>query len=259
MNGRIVRWSARVPGGLEGLGDAFVNGVSRGLELDDPKRPASIPFGRWRRMSRLSRLATLVVGEVLADGAVAGLPVVLGTAMGEVVPSSLFLDRILLEGDEKGSPLAFQNSVYNATAAHLAMAFDLRGPSESISAGLASGVASLARGLELLVRHEQVLVVLADDRNPTTLRAYGDLPCGEAVVAVLVERGSGVRVRDGVHAPVFARGVRLPYEQRFVVHEAKRPEAVFGLHPASGLLAFLTTGTAVVDQDDGMALTVSRT
>lgn len=261
---RLLGWTARVPGGPIGLPDALRAGKWRGAELADPARPASIDPGRWRRMSRLSRLAADAVGELL-DAAPgldrASVPLVHGGAMGEVVPSSAFLDRLFLEGPATASPLAFQNSVTNATAAHLSLAFGLRGHAETVSAGMATGLAALARACELLAREPEVLIVVGDDLNPTTRKAYANTPCpaGELVVAARIGRGLGLWVADGVvggPGQRVARGVALPYERGFVALEGLRPEAVIGLNPAGGLLSLLALpGARVVDVDDGLALT----
>ncbi|MCA9568389.1 MAG: beta-ketoacyl synthase chain length factor, partial [Myxococcales bacterium] len=246
------------PGGWDGLADALRAGRPVGLELHDPPRPEGIPFARWRRLSRLSRFAASAVLPLLEEvGDPRSVPLVLGSAMGEVVPSSAFLDRLFAEGPENASPLAFQGSVYNATAAGLSLAFDLRGPSQTVSAGMMTGLAALRRGLSLLASHGQALVVLADDRNPTTSQAYGERPYAEAVVALLLERGDEIAVLDGPGVPVWGRAAALPYEGRFTA--VGRPvEATLGLHPASGLLAWLATGEPAAEHDDGVCLRVSR-
>ncbi|MEZ4317056.1 MAG: beta-ketoacyl synthase N-terminal-like domain-containing protein [Myxococcota bacterium] len=264
VQGAVLDWAACVPGGAAGLADDLRAGRSRGTSVDDPARPDAIPAGRWRRMSRLSRLAAVAVLELRErhpDLDWASMPVVHGTAMGEVVPSSAFLDRLFTEGPEHASPMSFQNSVYNATAAHLSLTFDLRGPAETVSSGIATGIMALARGFEWARRAPAVLVVVGDDLNPTTLNAFANtpVPAGEAMVAVLVGPGSDVRIVDGdvAERPV-CRGTPLPYERAFVAREGARPEAVLGLSCANGLLAVLAGLPEVLDQDDRFALTALR-
>ena len=162
----VLDWTAVVPGGLEGLAEHLRSQTWRGHEVDTPKRPPEVPAGRWRRMSRFSRLTAITVLELKlrhADVDWESVPMVQGSAMGEVIPSSDFLDRVFSEGPENASPSNFQNSVYNATGAHLSLAFKLRGPAETISSGMATGLAALARGIEWLDRHPHVLVVAGDD------------------------------------------------------------------------------------------------
>lgn len=259
MTGSVRDWSAAVPGGVEGLAADLRSGVSRGTSVCDPVRPGAIAAGRWRRMSRLARLAAVAVQDLVDRNSEvdwSSLPLVHGSAMGEVVPSSRFLDRMFLEGPDRASPLAFQNSVYNATGAHLSLVFGLKGPAETISAGMATGLMALSRAMEWLESAPAVLVVVGDDLNPTTLNAYANtsVAAGECVVAALIERGVGVSVRDGVHGSGLCRGVALPYERRFVALEGIRPEASVGLCCTSGLLAVLC-GLRAIDQDDGLAIT----
>lgn len=260
LTGRIVDWEAAVPGGMAGLADDLLAQRWRGNDVGDLARPASIPAGRWRRMSRFSRLTAVSMvplRERHPELPWAGLPMVQGSAMGEVIPSSDFLDRWFTEGPEHASPTNFQNSVYNATGAHLSLTFDLRGPAETISAGMATGIACLARGLEWLDHHEHVLVVVGDDLNRTTEKALQHTGRGgDLSIAVLLGRGDEVTVEDAVTDGVFSRGVAMPYERRFDVRPGLRPEAAIGLNCAGGLLAFLATGQAVVDADDGMTIGV---
>lgn len=261
LTGRILDWAATVPGGVDGLADDLVAERSRGTTVEDPARPASIPMGRWRRMSRFARLTALPVVELRErhpDLDWAGMPMVQGSAMGEVVPSSDFLDRLFTEGPDRASPTNFQNSVYNATGAHLSLVFGLKGPAETVSSGMATGLACLARGLEWLDRFEHVLIVAGDDVNRTTSKALSATgPAGDVVVAALLTRGAQVQVRDGVHPATFARAVAMPYERDLQVQDGRRPEACVGITCANGLLALLATGDSVLDQDDAYGITAS--
>ncbi len=278
-SGRVLDVELSVPGGAEGLLAAIRSGRPRPHDLETPKRPAAIPAGRWRRMSRLARLlavAVLPLVERNPDLDWEHLPMVHGTAMGEVVPSSAFLDRMFLEGPDRASPTSFQNSVYNATSAHLSLVFGLRGPMETLSSGMASGLLALSRGMEWAERRQSpVLVVVGDDRNPTTLKAFESTGRpGETVVAVLVgpvQAGSMggasseapvYTVSDGLpsvessaSSGVFGRATSLPYERRFTPLPESIPiERAVGLNCANGLLALLAGAPLVCDQDDAFAL-----
>lgn len=223
----------------------------------DPERPPAIAAGDWRRASRLARLALRVVSELRAlepELDWRSMPFVYGSALGEVVPSSAFLDRLFAEGPRFASALAFQSSVYNATPGHVGHLLDLRGPTETLSAGLATGLSALHRGLEWADRAPVVLVLVADDLNRTTEAALGT-GGGEAVVGVLVERGEQLVVRDGPHAALAARARPLPYERGFVpLGYPIVPERALGLGSTNGLVALLA-GLDVVDQDDALAIT----
>jgi hypothetical protein len=264
-----------VPGEAAGLLDDLLTGTPRPAPAPDPARPGRVAAGPWRRMSRLTRMvvataAPLVEGRDDLDS----LPVVWGNAMGELVPVGRFLDRLYCEGPQACSPLAFQNSVTNAPVGHLSIGMGLRGPSETVSAGGASGLAALMRGVELLRlgRAEAVLVVAGDDLNDHTHQAWAPFadapPLGEAMAALLLEcDGAGPRleIEDGLTplpgAPVLARAAALPGEPPLApVPDAAAPEASVGLVPAGGLawvaaLVQAGRGGSVVDQDGPMILT----
>lgn len=264
LTGAVLDWAATVPGGTEGLADDLRAERFRGNEVENPSRPGAIPAGRWRRMSRFARLTALPVVELRErhpDLDWAGIPMVQGSAMGEVIPSSDFLDRLFTEGPDRASPTNFQNSVYNATGAHLSLVFGMKGPAETVSSGMATGLAALARGIEWLDRYEHVLVVAGDDVNRTTSKALASTGlAGDVIVAVLLGRAGAhqVQLQDGVHPAVFARAVAMPYEDGFAVHPGTRPEACVGISCANGLLTLLSTGEAVLDQDDRYAITARR-
>ncbi|MBW2258309.1 MAG: beta-ketoacyl synthase chain length factor [Deltaproteobacteria bacterium] len=137
MSAHIAGTAYRVPGSGPLLDDLLASrprSAGRFLACDEPIRPEVIGAGAWRRMSRLGRLVTQVSAPLLAGRVdLDTLAVVWGTVFGELGPTGRFLDRLFTEG--VASPLAFQNSVYNAPVGHLSNALDLRGMSETLSAG----------------------------------------------------------------------------------------------------------------------------
>lgn len=248
-----------VPGGEDGLVDDLRSGARRDGRIEVSRHPG-VPAGTWRRMSRLARLVATAAAP-LAD---TDVPVVFGTAIGEVVPTARFQQRLYTEGADRASPLAFQNSVYNAPAGHLSIAFGLRGASETLSAGGATGLSALLRGLALLQRHERVLVVAGDDANPSLARAceLNGLPApGEAVAACLIGRSGGPRIHLDVGDNPLSRHTPLPLEGELVPVPGSTPiEACLGLSPSSGLAALLAlrhVGGCVVDRDGPRQLGVS--
>lgn len=266
LSARVAAHAWRIPGTGDVAADLRA-GRSRAIDgqarIAEPERPAEIPVGAWRRMSRLTRCAADVACALRAarpDLAWEDLPVLWGSALGEVVPSSDFLDRLIGEGPQFASPLAFQGSVYNATPGQLSLALGLRGPTETVSAGMATGLAALARGIEWLADAPAVLVLVGDDLNRTTEAAYGaaGLVGGEAVVGVILVRGDGVGVADGVHASDASRAVALPYERGFVqLGRPIAPERTLGLCCTGGLVAVLS-GISATDQDGTTALTARQ-
>jgi len=260
IRGAVLDWVGWVPGGTDGLLERLRRGGPLHTELDDPSRPPAIPAGRWRRMSRLSRIAALAVLELRERHPELdweSMPMVHGSALGEVVPSGRFLDRMFTEGPDRASPLAFQNSVYNATAAQLSLAFDLRGPVETLSSGMATGLMALRRGFEWTRRAPVALVLVGDDLNPITLGAHlsPHASAGESMVAALVTAGEAIEIRTGAQGrDPWCRGAALPYERRFVAGAGVHPEQSIGLCCSNGLLSLLAGAPEVLDQDDGLSV-----
>lgn len=265
MKGHILGHRVALPEGAQ-------HALASGELVHDPKlllpaRPAAVSASAWRRMTRLARLLTSQVLDLQAehpDLSWTQLPLVWGTAMGEVAPSTSFLDRILTNDDGRGSPTAFQNSVYNSTPGHVSMVLGMRGLSETVCAGQVSGLAALHRGLSLLRSHEAVLVAVGEDLCPPIQRSWSHAagPAGEAVVSVLLSRGEGLEVRWGlesVEAPVLCRQVPMAWETAPLPHADLVPERVCGHSSAAGLATWLTLGKGTLVEVDGLtALTAWR-
>ncbi len=233
-------------------------------------------------MSRLARAVAAVATPLLVDRPDRDhIPIVWGTALGELTPTGRFLRSMIVDGPGRASPLAFQSSVYNAPPGLLSMALGLQGPAETVVAGGATGLTALARGLDLLAlaRASAVLVVAGDDINDVVEQSmallHDEAPVGEAVAAVLVEAGEGpglpISVELGVavhHDLVVARQAPLPGEDPLCpVPGAVPAEAHLGRVPAGGLALVASLASAVregrveaaqvVDQDGGHALTAT--
>jgi hypothetical protein len=270
-----------VPGGSDGLLQDLLSGRPRqpGLRqrADPPDRPEQVAVRAWRRMSRLTRMVLATATPLLVDrDDRVRIAVVWGNCLGELVPISRFLERLYSEGPKAVSPLNFQNSVNNAPVGHLSLALKLHGPSETLSAGGATGAAALMRGIDLLRLGiaDSVLVIAGDDLNATSEAAWelhghtGVL--GEAIAAIVLERqGDGPRVEVGVGispvdgAPLFARQALLPGESALTeIDGSVAPEACLGLVPSGGLAvlaAMVQSGRAgsLIERDGEMVLTAS--
>jgi hypothetical protein len=280
MDAVLHAGAALVPGGLEGLIDDLLAGSARDpAAIDKPARPLAIPAATWRRMSRLSRLLAVAAVPLIADRSdLHELAIVWGTSLGELVPTSQLTQRLYREGPRSVSPMAFQNSVYNAPIGHLSISLGLRGPSETVCAGGASGLTALMRGISWLrAGAPAALVVAGDVTAPLWERAWelrAELEgrphplLGEAVAAVLlVADGPGPRVQ--LHAGARPTGLTLtrrcplPGERPPSTLPGALPlEGTLGLSGAAGLagvVALMDRGGAVVDWDDGRALTATVT
>ncbi len=272
---RIAATNLWVAGGAEGLLDDLLSGTPRPAPAPNPTRPAQVAAGPWRRMSRLTRMVVATAAPLLEGrDDLDRLPVIWGTAMGELVPVARFLERLYREGPQACSPLAFQNSVTNAPVGHLSIGLGLRGASETLSAGGATGLTALMRGVDLLRlgRADAVLVVAGDDLNDHTQRAWTTLgrddTLGEAMAAVLLAvdgAGPVLEIELGSSAipgsPVLARATHLPDEPPLrAVPGAVAPETSLGVVPTASLACVAALAQAgrpgsVIDQDGPMFLT----
>lgn len=272
----ITRCALQVPGDPSPAAvraDLLTGRPRTGAEPLSPPRPAKVPMGSWRRMSRLDRMAMQAAIPLVEDRPdLDRIAILWATSLGEVEPTTRFLDRAYQEGPEMASPLAFQNSVYNAPASHMGMSLGMHGPTETICAGAGSGAAALARARDLLATHQApaVLVMGGDEISRKLSRALelaDYAPPGEAVAALLLEpEGPGPRlsVRHGIHlpdeGPLFARQLRFPEEGPIAaLPSAIAPEAVFGLTSGLGLVSVVAAtvgGGTIIDQDGPSAWTL---
>ncbi|MEQ1504789.1 MAG: beta-ketoacyl synthase chain length factor [Myxococcota bacterium] len=289
---RVVAHAVRAPGIVDAgvLRRALADGRSlAGVPLDRSglpqpapgDRPEAIPIGAWRRMSPLSRWVAEVAVELLDGPAGRGhdrdaLVTVWGTAFGELTTTSRFLERMVVEGADRVSPMAFQTSLFGTPLAHLSMALGLRGPSETVSAGGATSAMALIRGIDAIRAGAPAALVIAGDEASDTIAtawalAGGGPKVGEAVGAVLLAAagpgggpGVPIEVVPGIApgaGPVYHRAITLPGEgpRAAVGSEAIAVEPVVGSIPAGGLAwvaAACRGGGSVVEQDGRSAWTV---
>lgn len=273
---RIVAHAVRAPGvrNAETLRAALDSGRPLGGPVPGGDRPSPLSSGAWRRMSTLSRRVAEVAVEVLDAAPVdrTTLATVWGTVFGELVTTSGFLERMVLEGPDRVSPTAFQTSLFGTPTAHLSIALGLVGPSETVSAGGASGALAILRGIDAVRAGAPAALVLAGDDLSDMVRhawALQDGPpprLGEVVGALLLarsDRGCPIEVVPGIApgpGPVYHRSLALPEERRLRPVERGTPvEPVLGSCPAAGVAlvaAACVGGGRVVEQDGPSAWTV---
>ena len=152
--------------------------------VQDVVRPPTVEAGAWRRFSRVARLSAAAVAPVIAAAPAAceavgvvfdrdEVPLFFGTGLGEYSSSYGFLKSLFEKGPAMASPLLFQNSVHNAAAGHVSIAFGLRGPSETICAGALTTLRTFERALCWLAANGGcALVVLADDVNADSAEGW---------------------------------------------------------------------------------------
>ncbi len=157
-------------------------------------RPIAVDAGVWRRFSRLARLSALALAPVLASGPSVDtneIPLFFGTGLGEYSSTVQFLRSLALRGPDGASPLAFQNSVHNAAAGNLSIAFGLRGPSETLCAGDLTTLRTFERAIACVAASGlPALVVLADDVGADAAAGWRHggvhAPLGEGAAAFLI-------------------------------------------------------------------------
>ncbi len=215
----------------------------------DPARPETINAGAWRRMSRLGRLAAVVTADVLSSReGVESIPLFWGTGGGEFSSTAAFLRSLFTKGPALASPLAFQNSVHNAPAGHLSIAFGLRGPSETICAGPLTTLRTLERAMVWVhLRREPVLVVVADDLGPDVQLGLqlahpdGDVAWGEGAAAFVLGPGEAALALTCSAGGAWTRAQRYPGEDRLCRTAAGvvAYDQMLGLFPAADAVALV--------------------
>jgi 3-oxoacyl-[acyl-carrier-protein] synthase II len=181
-------------------------GVARFVvEADRPPPLDHLPEAVRARAARTERLAQLALGaaggaladRTLADPARAGI--VLGTAFGCFLTNDAHERRVLAEGPAGASPRLFAATVSNAAAGEVAIAYRLAGPSVTLTAGAASGLAALGHAADVLEGGQADLVLAGgvDAAGPALARwldaaalAIGR-PAREGAALLVLERDAG--------------------------------------------------------------------
>ena len=114
------------------------NGPVPVYRVPDPVMKDNRTARKMRRADRFCRLAVAAAGDALDDTGLdmntfnnAGI--LLAAPMGPHATTFQFLDDILDYGDANVSPTLFSNSVHNAAASYISSAFDIRGPTLTVT------------------------------------------------------------------------------------------------------------------------------
>jgi hypothetical protein len=148
-------------------------------EMPEPRLPARLR----RRTSLLVRMVADVAGQACQQAGVslAGLPVVVGSAFGELGTTMEILDE--LETAREVSPFRFHNSVHNTAVGYLSIAHENRAPCTSLAGGDDTAAMVLQEASALLAfRGGDVLVVVADEVLPEAIGGRGTVPFSAAAV-----------------------------------------------------------------------------
>ncbi len=193
-------------------------------EAPEPRLPPRLR----RRTSLLVRMVADVAGQACQQAGVslAGIPVVVGSAFGELGTTMEMLNE--LETSREVSPFRFHNSVHNTAVGYLSIAHENRAPCTSLAGGDDTAAMVLQEASALLAfRGGDVLVVVADEVPPEAIGGRGTVPFSAAAVlraagstesqasGTLAWSGDLRQVRDA--AAALERGVGDPSPgQRFL-------------------------------------------
>jgi 3-oxoacyl-[acyl-carrier-protein] synthase II len=126
-----------------------------------------MPPLKYRRMSRVSRLAVAASIEAVKDAALKVSPetapsigVVLGTGYGSTAQTDEFFVGMLKEGPEGANPSLFPDTVPNAPASQVSIYHGLQGPNTTFSHNEVSGEQAMTYAFRLL-QEDRAQVVLA--------------------------------------------------------------------------------------------------
>ncbi len=174
-----------------------------GAEARDFNPKDFMPSLKYRRMSRVSRLAVAASVEALKDAALKVNPqsnpsigVIMGTGYGSTAQTDEFFLGIVKEGPEGANPGLFPDTVPNSPASQISIFHGLQGPNSTFSHNEVSGEQALAFAFQLLRedRAEAVLAGSVDELSAVLYHSY-------AVLRALSPKGR------------FAEGMR-PFDRR---------------------------------------------
>ena len=138
-----------------------------GAEARDFNPKDFMPPLKYRRMSRVSRLAVAASIEAIQDAALEVSPetalsigVILGTGYGSTAQTDEFFVGMLKEGPEGANPSLFPDTVPNAPASQVSIYHGLQGPNTTFSHNEVSGEQALAYAFRLL-RENRAQAILA--------------------------------------------------------------------------------------------------
>ena len=139
---------------------------------------------KYRRMSRVSRLAVAASVEALKDAALEISPrsassfgVIMGTGYGSTSHTDDFFLGMLKEGPAAANPSLFPDTVPNAPASQVSIYHGLKGPNTTFSHNEISGEQAVAFAFRLLHegRAEALLVGSVDELSAVLFHSYASV------------------------------------------------------------------------------------
>ena len=139
---------------------------------------------KFRRAARVTQFALVAAKEALrsaaldlTDSGTGRIAIVVGVSHGAICLSVDFHRGLVEDGPLGASPAAFSDSVLNAPAGNLSLAFKIKGPAHTIVGGSPSGLEALNMGRRLIADGlaDICLVVSTEELNERVYEAYDRL------------------------------------------------------------------------------------
>jgi 3-oxoacyl-[acyl-carrier-protein] synthase II len=155
-----------------------------GAEARDFNPKDFMPPLKYRRMSRVSRLAVAASMEALKSAGLEITPqiapsvgVIIGTGYGSTSQTDEFFVGLLKAGPEGANPSLFPDTVPNAPASQVSIYHGLQGPNSTFSHNEVSGEQALAYAFRLLQedRAEVILAGSVDELSAVLFHSYSAL------------------------------------------------------------------------------------
>ncbi len=216
-----------------------------GAEARDFNPKDFMPPLKYRRMSRVSRLAVAASIEALADAALpvssqtaSSIGVAVGTGYGSTAQTDEFFVGMVKEGPEGANPSLFPDTVPNAPASQVAIYHGIQGPNTTFSHNEVSGEQALVFACQWLQedRAEAVLAGSVDELSAVLFHSFAALkalsPRGTA--------GEGMRPFDRLrNGRVLGEGAGI------LILEKRKQARARGAKVYGSLLAWASTGGPV--------------
>jgi 3-oxoacyl-[acyl-carrier-protein] synthase II len=142
---------------------------------------AFVTSAHLRRMDKFSRMIVAACRMALddsrleiADMAPENLAIVVGSVLGDITESAVYLERVFTKGPAAASPMMFPNLVLNASASYAAMELGATGVNLTVAQAEISGEQAILCGCEV-IRSGRAEVVLAgggDELGAMVFEAY---------------------------------------------------------------------------------------
>lgn len=216
-----------------------------GAEARDFNPKDFMPSLKYRRMSRVSRLAVAASIEALKDAGLtlsthtaSSMGVVIGTGYGSTSQTDEFFVGMVKEGPEGANPSLFPDTVPNAPASQVSIYHGLQGPNVTFSHNEVSGEQALGCAHRFLMadRAEVFLAGSVDELSPVLFHSF-------AVLRALSPQGKGP---EGMRPFDRSRNGRVLGEGAGMLVLEKRGKAQKrGAKIYGSLLAWASTGAPV--------------